>query len=135
MFCAHTDSRCACTLILHCWYYCLDIIQFALSTILKICPCYWVYILISSNCSIVFYRENLLHFIYPVCWTSKPQGPFITGFIFSGYLLHSMQLKSQLHEVNHSCVKTVYFLNCHTLHILVDYFLTLKTLLISLRKT
>lgn len=35
-------------------------------TILKICLCYWVYIL-TSNCSIVFWREHLLHFIFLMC--------------------------------------------------------------------
>lgn len=81
-------------------------------TILKICLCYGVYIL-TSNCSIVFWREHLLHFIFLICWTPRLHSLFITDSIFSGYLLHLMHLKAQLHEANHSCMKMMYFLYCH----------------------
>ena len=43
---------------------------------------------------LVFCRENLLLLVCSVCWTPKSQGLIITGFIFSGCLLHSRQLKS-----------------------------------------
>lgn len=75
-FCVHTNSGCACVLVLHYWHYAVDIILFALGTILKICLCYWAYILTSSNCSIVFWREHLLHFIFSMCWTPRLQSLF-----------------------------------------------------------